>query len=132
MKASIKSTLTNIMLMAVTIAAAIAIGSQAPQLYQKWKGHSRSGDFAVHVANQPHRLTLYGTSTCQYCAKARAYLIHAGIPFNDRIVDKSIEARDLFSKLNESGVPVLISDKKLVIGFIENEYSELAAASAKP
>lgn len=131
MNAKFKSAIINTVLMAVTIAAAIAIGSQAPKLYQKWQGHGRSGDFSEHVANQPQRLTLYGTSTCQYCAQARAFLTKAGIPFNDMVVDKSKRANDLFAKLNERAVPVLVSDKKLIVGFAESEYGELAKATAK-
>ncbi|MES2318541.1 MAG: glutaredoxin family protein [Pseudomonadota bacterium] len=128
MNAKIKSAIINIALMAITIAAAIAIGSQAPKLYQQWKGHGRTGDFSVHVANQPERLTLYGTTTCQYCAMARAYLKKEGIPFNDRVVDTSKEANALFAQLNEGGVPVLVSEKKLISGFAEKEYGELAKA----
>lgn len=117
--------------MAVTIAAAVAIGTQAPKLYMKWQGNSKTGDFSEHVANQPQRLTLYGTTTCTYCAKARAHLIKAGIPFNDRIIDRSKEASDMFDKLKEGGVPVLVSAQKLVIGFDESDYNSMAAASLK-
>lgn len=129
MKTKIKSVFANIALMAITIALAIVLGSQAPQLYKKWQGNSRSGDFTLHVVNQPYRLTLYGTSTCPHCAKAREYLKAAGISFNDRIVDKSNAARDMFSKLNENSVPVLVSKNRLIIGFNENEYDELAKVS---
>jgi glutaredoxin len=126
-----KNFLTNTVLMAVTIAAAIALGTQAPQLYQKWRGNFRTGDFKEHVANQPQRLTLYGTTSCQYCAKARAFLNKAGISYNDRIVDTSKEAEAMYTKLQESGVPILVSDKKLVIGFHEDDYTTLANASIK-
>ncbi|UUZ52643.1 hypothetical protein LP419_25495 [Massilia sp. H-1] len=60
----------NPLLMAATIVAAIALGSQAPRLVREWRGHARSGDFRAHVAGQPARLTLYGTSTCPHCASA--------------------------------------------------------------
>lgn len=131
MKASIKNALKNIVLMAVTIAAAIAIGSQAPKLILKWKDAGKTGNYAEHMLNQPQRLTLYGTSTCQYCAKARAYLTKAGIPFNDRIVDQSKEANALYAKLHENSVPVLVSEKKLIVGFNEDEYRELVKTSTK-
>ncbi|UUZ47026.1 hypothetical protein LP420_26010 [Massilia sp. B-10] len=42
----------NPLLMAATIVAAIALGSQAPRLVREWRGHARSGDFRAHVAGQ--------------------------------------------------------------------------------
>jgi glutaredoxin len=129
--AKIKSALVNTGLMAVTIVAAITIGSQAPQLYQKWRGNVRTGDFKEHVADLPQRLTLYGTTSCQYCAKARAFLSKAGIAYNDRIVDTSKEAEAMYAKLHENGVPLLVSDKKLIIGFHEEDYTALANANIK-
>lgn len=119
----------NVALMAVTITVAVVLGTNAPQLYQKWKGNGRAGDYAEHVANQPQQLTLYGTTTCEYCGKAREHLRSAGIPFNDRIVDKSKEASDLFAKLNESSVPVLVSKRQLLVGFNSDEYEKFLLVS---
>jgi glutaredoxin len=70
-------------------------------------------------------LTLYGTTTCPYCAAARKYLHEAGIPFNDIIIDKSQAATKAFRQLNEKAVPVLVSANRLVVGFDRNAYAEL-------
>lgn len=123
MNAKLKAALFNTALMALTIAAAIALGSQAPRLYHAWQGNSKSGNFSEHVANQPQRLTLYGTSTCPYCAKARAYLVKAGVPFNDRILENSKDAEAMFEKLEQRSVPVLVSATRLTVGFDEKEYA---------
>lgn len=131
MNAKLKSALVNIALTVATIAAAVAVGTQAPRLYHAWKGNTRSGNFAEHVANQPQRLTLYGTTTCPYCAKARDYLNSAGIPFNDRMIDKSKEAEMLYAKLEENAVPVLVSDNKLIVGFHEKDYAALTNSAGK-
>lgn len=114
--------------MAATIAAAIAVGSVAPGLYQQWRGSMRSGDFSEHVANQPYTVTLYGTTTCPYCIKARAYLKKEGIPFNDRIVDESNEAEALYAKLDQNSVPVLVSGKSMIVGFTEPDYDAFIAS----
>jgi len=131
MTTTIKRFLINAVLMAVTIAAAIALGSQAPKLLQAWRGNGHHGNYSQHVANQPQRLTLYGTTTCPYCAKARAYLTGAGIAFNERMVDTSKEAEAMYATLHENSVPVLISEKKYIVGFNEKDYAALAAEVAQ-
>lgn len=115
----------NIVLMAVTAAAAVAIGSQLPHLYKKWRGPFKSGDFSAHIAKQPYRLTLYGTTTCPHCESARAYLKKSGVAFNDQVLDTSKEAAANFNMLNEKAVPVLVSKHKLVVGFKALEYDQL-------
>jgi glutaredoxin len=131
MNARVKSFAANFILMAVTIAAAIAIGSQLPKLYLSWKGPERSGDFSAHVSNLPQRVTLYGTTTCQYCATARAYLIKAGIPFNDLIVDTSPTASAMFDRLSEKSVPVLVTRDKLIVGFNPAEYDRFLKSAVR-
>lgn len=111
--------------MAATAAAAATIGSQLPQLYNKWRGPFKNGDFSAHIAKLPHRLTLYGTSTCPHCLSARAYLKQSGIAFNDLVVDQSKFAEAGFRQLNENGVPILVSKHRLVVGFQTQAYDEL-------
>lgn len=131
MNPKMRAIVINTVAMTATIAAAILIGSQAPRLYHEWRGNVRTGDFAEHVANQPQRLTLYGTTTCQYCAKAREYLTKHGLPFNDRTVDTSKDAAAMFAKLQENGVPVLVSGHNMVVGFSEKDYATFTQNASK-
>lgn len=116
----------DIALMAVTAAAAALIGSHAAQVYQQWKGPGRGGNFAQHLANQPQRLTLYGTTTCPACISAREYLRSSQIPFNDQLIDKSTEAKKMYAMLGENSVPVLVAEDKMLVGFNSKAYSEMA------
>nr|WP_295785339.1 glutaredoxin domain-containing protein [Rhodoferax sp.] len=125
MKLIIKKWIVNALLMVLTSATAVAIGSQLPQLYGKWRGTIKSGDFSAHVEKLPHRVTLYGTTTCPHCKSARDYLKRSGVAFNDQVVDQSKTVEDAFRQLNEKSVPVLVSEHKLVVGFKEKEYDEL-------
>jgi glutaredoxin len=131
MQAKRKRVLLHLALTAMTVSAAIALGAQAPRLYRALQGPVRSGDFAQHVANQPHALTLYGTSTCRHCARARAYLRQAGIAFNDRDIDTSNDAAALYDKLGEHAVPILVSERQLIIGFREKDYATLTSSVNK-
>ena len=125
MNAIVKSWATNIVLFAVTAGAAVIVGSRLPHWIEDWRGPIRGGDYSLHVDKQPYRLTLYGTSTCPHCAAARDYLRQAGIAFNDVVIDKSKAAEDNFRKLEQNGVPVLVSDKQLVLGFDAKAFNEI-------
>ena len=130
MKIKLKTVLANIALTVLTVSAAIAVGSQVPKLCDL-NGNVKNGEYAEHVDRQPQRLTLYGTTTCPHCVRARQFLVRSGIPFNDIILDTSSESRNMFAKLNEDGVPVLVSRTQLVSGFNSKAFSELARASSR-
>ena len=131
MKKNLKKTATEVILIVLTIAIAIAIGSQLPKLYQKWRGPFKTGDYSMHVATSGKPITLYGTSTCPHCQTAREYLTKNGIPFNDVLVDKSKSAEEAYTSLNERGVPVIVSAHKLMVGFNAKAYDELISSDVK-
>lgn len=125
MKKQIKNWIVNIVLMALTATAAVAIGSNLPHLINTWRGPVKSGDFSSHIEKMPYRLTLYGTSTCPHCHSARAFLKQSGIAYNDILIDQSAEAMTSFKKLKQEGVPVLVSKNKLVAGFDEKAFDAI-------
>ncbi|MBC3911301.1 glutaredoxin family protein [Undibacterium umbellatum] len=108
-----------------TAALAVVLGSHAPGWYKTWQGPFKKGDYSVHVKSLPHSLTLYGTSTCPHCETARNYLKQAGIPFNDLILDQSKAATESYKQLGETGVPVLISENRMLVGFSSEGYAAL-------
>jgi glutaredoxin len=116
---------TNVGVIAATAAVAIFIGGKLPYLIKQARGPFKEADYHMHVAQQPNKLTLYGTTTCPHCAAARAYLHEAGIPFNDMVIDKSEAANKAFRQLKENAVPVLVSADRLVVGFNQKAYAEL-------
>jgi glutaredoxin len=111
MKQHVKKWTLNIILTAATAALALAIGSQLPAWLKKPRDPYKNGDYSAHIVQLPHKITLYGTTTCPYCKKARDYLKQAGIPFNDQIIDESKTAEAAFKQLGEKYVPVLVSEK---------------------
>lgn len=113
-------------LLLATAALALGLGSQVPHLIEWWQGPFKKGDYAAHVKSLPHRLTLYGTSTCPHCATAREYLKQAGIPFNDLILDQNKTAAETYKQLGEKAVPVLVSENRMLVGFNREAYAELA------
>lgn len=128
MKANLRKVLTDVTVTAATVAAALTFGAYAPGLYQKWEGDPHSGDFSEHVAGLPAKLTLYGTTTCPACIEARAYLNSAGIAFNDRVLEQSPEAEKLYERLGQRGVPILVANNRILVGFNGPAYTKLAAS----
>jgi glutaredoxin len=77
------------------------------------------------LAHAQDRITMYSTSWCPVCAKARAYFNERKIPFQDRDVENDESARAELSekarlaKVAPQGVPVIDVFGQLVLGFDE-------------
>ena len=131
MNPKLKSYLKDALLLAITIAVALVLGSNAPGWYRAWKGPFKQGDYSEHVKSMPYKLTLYGSSTCPHCETARNYLKQAGIPFNDLVLDKSPEAANSYKKLGEQAVPVLVNENRMLVGFKPEAYAEMIKSIGK-
>lgn len=131
MNARLKRLFTDIVLVAVTIAAATLVGKKIPAMYEEWTRNHAGGDYSDHVAGLPQKITLYGTTTCPACVKARAFLHETGAPFNDQLIDKSERAERMYERLGESAVPVLVSEKKLIVGFNPEAYTRMVTSESR-
>ncbi|MBC3920204.1 glutaredoxin family protein [Undibacterium sp. CY18W] len=114
----------GLILMAVA-ALAIVLGTNIPRWYKLLNGPFKNGDYSAHIKSLPYKVTLYGTSTCPHCQSARMYLKQAGIEFNDVMIDKSGDAAKLYQQLGEKAVPILVSEKKMLVGFSPGRYEEM-------
>lgn len=81
--------------------------------------------------NKKHNVFLYALSTCAWCKKTKKYLKDKGIEFEFVDVDlcseedlKKIKV-DIAKRGAEMNFPlVIIDDKKLIVGFREDEIEE--------
>ena len=64
------------------------------------------------------KVVIYSTPTCPYCKRAKDYLSRKGITYIDRNVaaDKDA-AKEMIQKSGQMGVPVIIIDSEIVVGF---------------
>lgn len=131
MDARLKRRFTSIALVAVTIAAATLMGYKIPAMYKEWTRNHAAGDYSAHVAGLPQKITLYGTTTCPACVKARAFLHESGTPFNDQLIDQSERAKKMYARLGESAVPILVSEKKLMVGFNPEAYTRMVTSESQ-
>jgi len=120
-----KEAIRNILLLVGSAVVATAIGSQLPRAISIIKDPFKSGDYSKHIEANQNKFTLYGTTSCQHCASARAFLKEFGVPFNDQLIDQSKEAAEKYKTLGEQGVPILVSKEKLLVGFNKKAYTEL-------
>ncbi|NLZ49181.1 MAG: glutaredoxin family protein [Clostridiales bacterium] len=71
-------------------------------------------------------VTVYSTTTCPWCVKAKEYLKAKGIEFND--VNVSLDpaaAQEMIEKSGQRGVPVLDINGSIVVGFDKPQIDKL-------
>lgn len=73
-----------------------------------------------------HEVIVYSTPTCPWCSRAKAYLTQLGVPYEDKDVSRDVEAaREMVRISGQMGVPVLVIDGNVVVGFDRPRIDEL-------
>jgi len=63
-------------------------------------------------------ITIYSTPTCPYCHTAKAFLKEKGFEFTDyNVADDQAKAKEMVDKSGQMGVPVIVIDKEVLVGF---------------
>lgn len=63
-------------------------------------------------------VTVYSTPSCHFCAMAKEYFKENNIPFESIDVGADAEKRkEMMEKSGQLGVPVIIIDEEIIIGF---------------
>lgn len=74
----------------------------------------------------PSGLTLYVTSWCPYCRKARQYLNKKGIRYTELDVETP-RGKEAYRAAGGNGVPLMVSGSRRVDGFSEEAYDQFFA-----
>lgn len=74
-------------------------------------------------------VVLFATTTCPYCKQAREFLDAAGVSYREMLIDESAEADAVFTRLDEPGVPVLLTRDRIIRGFAIGSYQQVIASS---
>ncbi|MBI3495306.1 glutaredoxin family protein [Candidatus Berkelbacteria bacterium] len=73
-----------------------------------------------------HKVILYGTSTCGFCRKARAFFDENHVEYTDIDVGEDQKAaEEIIKRSGQMGVPVIDIDGQLVLGFDKPRLAEL-------
>ena len=72
------------------------------------------------------KVVIYSTPTCPYCKRTKDYLTQKGIPYTDYdlAADKD-KAKEMIQKSKQMGVPVIIVDDEIVVGFNQAKLDSL-------
>ena len=63
-------------------------------------------------------VTIYSTPTCPYCHQAKQYLNARQVPFTDRnVASDPRAAEEMVRRSGQRGVPVIVIDDMVIIGF---------------
>ena len=71
-------------------------------------------------------VTIYSTPTCPYCHAAKEFFKEHNVPFTDHDVASDAVARaEMVKKSGQMGVPVILVDDDMEIGFDEDRLRDL-------
>ena len=64
------------------------------------------------------KVVVYSTPTCSYCKGAKDYLSRKGIHYVDyNVAENKDKAKEMIQKSGQMGVPVIIVDNEIMVGF---------------
>jgi len=73
-----------------------------------------------------HKVKIFSTSTCPWCMRAKQYLEAKGIAYeNTDVTSDEKEQEEMIRISGQMGVPVIVVDGKVVIGFDKSKLDEL-------
>ncbi|MGB9176749.1 MAG: Uxx-star family glutaredoxin-like (seleno)protein [Methanoregula sp.] len=72
------------------------------------------------------KVTVYSTQSCQYCRMAKAFLDKHGVPYESIDVGADSNAAEKMIELSgQRGVPVIVVDDEVIVGFDSQRLNEL-------
>ncbi len=71
------------------------------------------------------KVIVYSTPTCPYCHLVKDYLKEKGVEFEDKDVSVDrVAAREMIEKSGQMGVPQIIINDKIIVGFNRDAIDE--------
>ena len=74
------------------------------------------------------KVVVYSTPTCPYCTRAKDYLSQKGVPYTEiNVAEDREKANEMIQKTGQMGVPVIMIDEEIVVGFNQGQLDKLLA-----
>ncbi|WP_255756506.1 glutaredoxin family protein [Massilia sp. erpn] len=99
------------------LVAGLGVGLGLARLPAMFKKPYVEGNYAAYFPDTRTKVVVYGTETCPFCIKTRAYLKERNIAFADLYVDNSEKAKKEFGQLGGGGVPMILVGNRRIEGF---------------
>ena len=72
------------------------------------------------------KVIVYSTPTCPYCKWVKDYLTQKGVSFSDyNVAEDREKAKEMIDKSKQMGVPVIVVDNDVVVGFNQAKLDSL-------
>ena len=72
------------------------------------------------------KVIVYSTPTCPYCKRVKDYLTQKKVAFTDyNVAEDREKAKEMIEKTKQMGVPVIVVDDDIVIGFNQAKLDSL-------
>lgn len=72
------------------------------------------------------KVTIYSTPTCHFCHMAKDFFKENNVEFTDyNVAEDGDKRQEMLQKSGQMGVPVIIIDEDLVVGFDKSKISSL-------
>ena len=76
------------------------------------------------------QVTIYSTPTCVYCNAAKKFFAQNNITYTEHNVAADMEKRkEMIEKSGQMGVPVIVIDSEMIIGFNQPKIKQLLGIS---
>ena len=73
-----------------------------------------------------HKVSVYSTPTCVYCNAAKEFFKEKGVEYQEFNVATDLPKRtEMVEKSGQMGVPVILVDDQVVVGFDKDRLSQL-------
>lgn len=76
-------------------------------------------------ASSGPQVTMYATSWCGYCARARKYFRDNNISFTEYDIEKDARAKRRYDQMGARGVPVILVGNRRMSGFSEERFEQI-------
>jgi len=74
------------------------------------------------------KVVVYSTPTCPYCKRVKHYLDQKGISYVEHnVAENEKAAQEMMRKTKQMGVPVIVIDDEIVVGFDQALLDRLLA-----
>jgi len=74
-------------------------------------------------------VTIYSTATCHFCKDAKEFFKQNNIPYTEYNVGiDPVKRKEMVEKSGQLGVPVIVVDSEVIVGFDEGRLHDLLLA----
>jgi mycoredoxin len=125
----LKKALINLVAFALFLGAGLWLGPHLRSTFEHLFPEPAyvNGDYDALYRQAAKPVVMFSTSTCPHCQHAREFLREARVDYQDLVIDQSPDAKQQFTTLGGSGVPLLFIGSRRIVGFREDTIRESLA-----